>query len=128
MPYFFLLNLIGFLFSNFKTQRIMKKLLLACILLSFTFTVNAQEELGTGLDFSQEKYDSIPMSVPLLTRSFTSLPSSYSLKPYCPTPGNQRTQGSCVGWASAYGARTISYAIKNNLKHMVMFLHLLQFQ
>ena len=56
-------------------------------------------------------------SVPLVTRSFAAMPSSYSLKGYAPTPGNQGSQGSCVGWASAYGARTIANAIKKGWKY-----------
>lgn len=53
------------------------------------------------------------MSAPLTSRSFETLPSSYSLKKYCPTPGNQGSQGSCVGWASAYAARTILKSVAN---------------
>lgn len=83
-----------------------------CALFSY-----AQEEGVTGLDFNQEKYESVPMSAPILTRSYTSLPTSYSLKPYAPTPGNQGNQPSCVGWASGYGARTIAYAIRNGWKY-----------
>ena len=75
------------------------------------------QEGGTGLDFSQEKYESIPISAPILTRNYTSLPRSFSLKPFAPTPGNQGAQPSCVGWASGYGARTIAYAVKNNWKN-----------
>jgi len=36
------------------------------------------------------------------------------MKKICPIPGNQGDFGTCVGWSSAYGARTISWAIKNN--------------
>ncbi|PQJ78464.1 C1 family peptidase [Polaribacter porphyrae] len=96
----------------------MKKSGLFCVAILFSFLLNAQdEEYATGLDFSQEKYESVPLSAPILTRSFTRLPKSYSLKPYAPTPGNQGNQPSCVGWASGYGAKTIAYAIKNNWKY-----------
>jgi hypothetical protein len=34
------------------------------------------------------------------------LPDSVDLTPMLPPPGNQGAQGSCVGWATAYGAKT----------------------
>ena len=96
----------------------MKKTCFFLTFLLFTvFSYSQDEGFGTGLDFNQEKYESVPMSAPILTRNYTSLPRSYSLKPYAPTPGNQGRQPSCVGWASGYGARTIAYAIKNNWKY-----------
>ena len=93
----------------------MKKLAFLFLLL-FVSSIQAQE-FPTGLEFDKAKYDEIPESAPILTRSFTSLPSRYSLKAYTPTPRSQGSQPSCVGWASGYGARTISYAIKNNWKY-----------
>ena len=96
----------------------MKKASFLIVLLLTTFLLAAQDEdFGTGLDFSQEKYESVPLSAPILSRNFTNLPRSFSLKPYAPTPGDQGRQPSCVGWASGYGARTIAYAIKNNWKY-----------
>lgn len=94
----------------------MKKLLFIFFLV-FSVQINYAQEGGTGLDFSVEKYEEIPMSTPILTRSFTNLPKRFSLKAYAPTPGNQMQQPSCVGWASGYGARTIAYAVKNNWKN-----------
>lgn len=95
----------------------MKKIVfILTLLLAFTAT-NYAQEFGTGLVFSQEKYEEMPLSVPLVTRSFNSLPKSYSLKPYCPIPKSQGYQGSCVGWASAYGARTIAKAISNGWRN-----------
>ena len=67
----------------------------------------------TGALFSPEEYQNIPM-VPKV-RSLTPLPSSASLKPYCPIPGSQGPYGMCTAWASAYACRTISWAIRNNL-------------
>ncbi|WP_435414820.1 C1 family peptidase [Polaribacter aestuariivivens] len=94
----------------------MKKLCsLICCLLTTVTTIS--QEFGTGLKFDEKLYEEVPQSVPLVTRSFKALPASYSLKGYAPTPGNQGSQGSCVGWASAYGARTISNAIKNNWEY-----------
>ena len=82
-------------------------------LLSFCLSISSQE-FSTGLDFSREKYQEIPQTAPILTRSFNALPNNVSLKGYCPTPKSQGQQPSCTGWASGYGARTIAYAINNN--------------
>ena len=89
----------------------MKKLTL--IFTFFTSIIFAQNQFTTGLLFDKEKYEAIELTAPLTTRSLDNLPSSYSLKAYCPTPQSQGSQPSCVGWASGFGARTISYAIKN---------------
>ncbi len=72
----------------------------------------SQEQFTTGLLFSKEKYSNVKQLAPLTTRSFTSIPSRFSLKSYCPTPLSQGRQPSCVGWASGYAARTISLAVK----------------
>ncbi|MEI6596341.1 MAG: hypothetical protein WCO28_12320 [Bacteroidota bacterium] len=67
---------------------------------------------STGNILSAEEYTRIPLAAKVKTRDY--LPSVFSIKKYCPIPGNQGKYGTCVGWASAYGARTISWAIKNN--------------
>lgn len=91
----------------------MKKLFtFLCLALFVNTQIIGQEEFGFGLEFDKNLYEEVPQSVPLVTRSFTKLPKSFSLKAYAPTPKSQGRQGSCVGWATAYGARTISYAIK----------------
>ncbi len=40
------------------------------------------------------------------------LPEAANLQRFCPTPGNQGSQGSCVAWSSAYAAHTILEATK----------------
>ena len=65
---------------------------------------------------TSEQYQAIPL-VPEI-RSLTQLPSSASLKKYAPIPGSQGQYGTCTGWASAYAARTISWAVRNNLTDM----------
>ncbi|WP_163307488.1 C1 family peptidase [Dysgonomonas sp. 521] len=65
------------------------------------------------MDMTQEQYQRIPL-VPKV-RSLAPLPPAASLKKYAPIPGNQGQYGTCTGWASAYAARTISWAIRNNL-------------
>ncbi len=98
----------------------MKNLQLFIYCLFITIAINAQEEeFGTGLKFDENLYENVPETVPLITRSFTTLPKYYSLKSYAPTPKSQGKQGSCVGWASAYGARTIANAVKNNWRNNI---------
>jgi len=67
----------------------------------------------TGALMTPEQYQLIPL-VPKV-RSIKPAPPAASLKDYCPIPGNQGRYGTCTAWASAYGARTISWAVKNNL-------------
>ena len=67
----------------------------------------------TGELMTPEEYQNVPL-VPAV-RSLAPIPTAVSLKKYCPIPGSQGLFGTCTGWASAYGARTISWAVKNNL-------------
>ena len=43
------------------------------------------------------------------------LPSSYSLRKYCPPVGNQGNYGTCVGWATSYAGMSIMHNIQNNI-------------
>lgn len=58
---------------------------------------------GTGLTYLDEnEYEALPKN----PRYRAFLPERYSLPNFFPTPGDQGSQGSCVGWAVAYGARS----------------------
>jgi hypothetical protein len=85
---------------------------LVYILLFFPLWVFAQNELPKGMNFDDDAYEKVDVKVQLMTRDYTVLPKSFSLKPYCPTPGYQQG-GTCVGWSSAYAARTILEAQQN---------------
>ncbi|MBN2611179.1 MAG: hypothetical protein JXB00_06450 [Bacteroidales bacterium] len=65
---------------------------------------------GTGLFMDERVYDSAEVFEPLADNINNPLPEKVTLKRYCPTRLNQGSQGSCVGWASAYAARTILYS------------------
>ncbi len=65
---------------------------------------------GMGATFDVESITATPQKVALSFRSFQSMPSSYSLEPYCPTPGNQGNHGTCTAFANGYGIATILYA------------------
>jgi len=71
---------------------------------------------STGLVFNDEVYKKMIVKPLLAEEEYKKLDSSFSLKPYCPTPGDQGQYGTCVGWSSAYAARTIADAYKNGWK------------
>lgn len=62
----------------------------------------------------EQSYKRVPQAVRLVSRSYTSLPTEYSLKQYCPIPKNQ-SFSDCVGWSTTYAARTMMYAIQNKI-------------
>ncbi len=61
--------------------------------------------LGATLD--PEVYNSVPKAPPLARGDYLSAPPRMSLKRFVPPVGHQGNQGSCVGWATAYAARTL---------------------
>jgi C1A family cysteine protease len=72
---------------------------------------NGKYGLGCGID--QDKYKNIEIFEPLASGSNKNkLPASFSLLKYAPKPENQGQQGSCVGWATAYAAKTIQEAYR----------------
>jgi hypothetical protein len=81
-------------------------LLLLCVGAAFS------QQYGMGLVFEEDVTAKIPRKPTLLTRSYENLPRSYSLKKYAPSVKHQ-TGGTCVGWSSAYAARTITEAGAN---------------
>lgn len=89
-----------------------KKQLLTILLLFPTLAIWSQRH-GTGLVVDDDIENKIPQKTRLLTRSYTSLPKSWSLKQYCPEVDDQGIYSTCVGWATAYAARTIAEAVRN---------------
>ena len=66
--------------------------------------------LATGANFDIQKYASTEIYEPLADNKRNPMPERVSLLEYAPTRRNQGQQGSCVAWASAYGARSIMEA------------------
>ncbi|MEO0899394.1 MAG: C1 family peptidase [Bacteroidota bacterium] len=64
---------------------------------------------STGATYNEAKFLETEIFEPLAYGS-NGVPSSFSLLKYAPPRQNQGRQGSCVGWASAYAARSILYA------------------
>ncbi len=69
-----------------------------------------------GADLDEKVYDKAEVFAPLASVSRNTLPEKVSLAKYCPPRLNQGQQGSCVGWASSYAARSILYAKETNQK------------
>ncbi|MFK7949787.1 MAG: C1 family peptidase [Saprospiraceae bacterium] len=70
----------------------------------------SQSELSTGSPYDEQKYDETNVFAALASDHKNSFPSQMSLLQYAPPRLNQGRQGSCVGWASAYSARSILHA------------------
>jgi hypothetical protein len=88
---------------------IKKKILILSLFLCFA-PLFAQE-YGTGAILDPELYEQTDAKPILLSRNYSSVPRSVSLKQYSPIPESQGSYGTCVGWATAFAARTISESL-----------------
>lgn len=71
---------------------------------------NAQSQSAPpalGAELSPEVYLTVPAAPPLARGDYLDAPPRVSMRHFAPSPGNQGNQGSCVGWATAYAARTV---------------------
>jgi C1A family cysteine protease len=106
-------GLIGVLLMLFgKNPKLLILLVIGGVLLYFfggkgCMQQVAQMALSTGAEFDPALYDQTEIFEPLADNAKNPLPESFSLEKYCPTAGDQGRQGSCVGWGSAYCARTV---------------------
>jgi len=73
---------------------------------------------GTGLDLEDDGY--VHTKKLVLSGKKATLPPAVDLTPYCPTPRHQGEVQSCVGWATGYGALTITYAVRNNIRNRAL--------
>jgi len=71
------------------------------------------DEFSFGAELNEVEYDKAMVYEPVAVGS-GNLPPRASLENFTPRILHQGRQGSCSGWASAYGARTVSYARANN--------------
>ncbi len=69
---------------------------------------NSKNGYGVGATLSPKEFDKAEVFAALSDKD--KLPESVSLLKYAPDRKNQGSQGSCVGWGSAYAARTILQA------------------
>jgi hypothetical protein len=85
----------------------MKKIFAVALFFCVLGSVFSQPH-GRGAILDQEQYERLPRKALQISRAYTALPPSVSLKNYTPLPGNQGQYGTCVAWATAYAARTIA--------------------
>jgi hypothetical protein len=64
-----------------------------------------------GAILDPDLYNRLPQKAIQVSRAYTELPATVSLKQYTPYPGNQGQYGTCVAWSTAYAARTIAESI-----------------
>ncbi len=69
-----------------------------------------QRTFSFGATLDETVYDKAEVFEPLAEGHGNTLPPAVSLEKYAPKRLHQGRQGSCVGWASSYAARTILYA------------------
>jgi hypothetical protein len=69
------------------------------------------QEYGMGAVLDPVRFAQTDAKPVLLSRSYTSIPGSVSLKQYCPIPESQGQYGTCTAWSTAFAARTISESI-----------------
>jgi len=93
-----------------NAKKIISFVLLALIAASALFA----QTFPRGAILDNAVYNSLPQKAIQLSRSYTAIPGAYSLKRYAPQPGDQGDYGTCVGWSSAYAARTIAESITMN--------------
>jgi C1A family cysteine protease len=92
-------------------RRILLALILPLLAADPAYSQDESRYHPLGAIFDEETYGTLQRKAPLAARAYEGLPKSFSLKPYAPQPGDQADYGTCVAWASAYGARTISESI-----------------
>jgi len=93
--------------KNLK-QKILALWLFLCVIPVFA------QQFGMGAILDPLLYEQTDAKPVLLSRSYSSVPPSVSLKKFSPTPEDQGQYGTCTGWASAFAARTISESLALN--------------
>jgi hypothetical protein len=83
----------------------MKHLFFAFLIVAH-FGANAQR-WGTGLNFNDENYAKAKIRANFNSNDFDDLPTSHTLKEYCPAPGNQLQLNTSPAWATAWSAYSI---------------------
>ena len=95
---------------------ILKRVLIFSLLFFTAAFVFGQSEQNypKGAIFDEEAYNTLPRKAPQATQAYEGLPRAASLKQFAPLPGDQNDYETCVAWASAYAARTISESVALN--------------
>lgn len=80
------------------------------LLMLLTFFYENGYTQGTGLILEDKSYRKVPRVSKAFSGGLGQMPQKVSLKEYCPKIVSQGEIGSCVGWATGYGAFTIMKA------------------
>ncbi len=106
------------IFFVFRKPKIAIPLLIVGAVLFFLFAPELGDDFtdsntfSKGCNIDMKIYDKTEVFEPLAASSSKyNIPAAVSLRKYAPTARNQGQQGSCVGWASAYAARSIVEAV-----------------
>ncbi len=91
-------------FRLFKTVAIV---LCGSLLVSGPALSQTQPRFGLGAVLDPDAYATVRKAAPLARGDYFGAPPAMSLRQYLPPVANQGNQGSCVGWATAYAARTL---------------------
>jgi len=99
--------------SGYTVPMIARKLKFLTLLLFVCLAPLFGQEYGMGAILDPVRYEQVTAKPLLVTRNYTSLPRSASLKQYSPIPERQQ-RGTCTAWASAFAALTISESLAFN--------------
>ncbi|MDR2482165.1 MAG: C1 family peptidase [Treponema sp.] len=82
-----------------------------CWLIMAACSLAAAQQRPRSAILDEALYNSLPIKAGTLTRGYSTLPASASLKNYAPFPGDQGSYSTCTAWAAAYAARTIAESV-----------------
>jgi hypothetical protein len=99
---------------NISSLTLFTKGFVCFIVLGVAPAVSFAQKIGTGCKLDPALYEKVPLAAPLLRGNYENLPTQVSLRKYAPIPQNQGAYGTCVGWSTAYAARTIQMALQQN--------------
>jgi hypothetical protein len=91
----------------FRLLRSVAIVMLGSLLVSGPALSQTQPRFGLGAVLDPDAYATVRKAAPLARGDYFGAPPAMSLRQYLPPVGNQGNQGSCVGWATAYAARTL---------------------
>lgn len=107
------------------------RIFVLCLLLSGCQFLFAQTEFFNGVILDDEAYEKTPlMDIPAERGGCAEKPK-YSLRDYCPTPGDQKDLPSCTAWAlanaltiqKAYRQKVTDRATINAIRHSVSYVY-----
>lgn len=87
---------------------------ITALILCLSASAQTEEFFMNGVLPDDGTYEILSRKADLLTRDYASIPRRHSLMQYCPEVKSQGIYSTCTSWATAYAARTIAEAVKND--------------